>query len=247
MGKLSGKYAVVTGGGQGIGRAIVEAYIKEDVAGVVVLDYNTEVAEKMRSEVAPDRISVVGCDVSDRASVEAAFEQVSKLVPQVDILVNNAGITRDAMIHKMDYSNFERVLKTNLFGAFSCTQMVAPGMRERKYGKIIFIGSVNSSGQYGQSNYASSKAGILGLCGSVAKELAKYNVTANVIEPGYIITDILNTVPQKMLDDWINLIPMRRMAKPEELGPIAVFLACDDSSFVTGNVIRACGGAKMDL
>ena len=116
MGKLSGKYAVVTGGGQGIGRAIVEAYIKEDVAGVVVLDYNTEVAEKMRGEVAPDRISVVGCDVSDRASVEAAFEQVSKLVPQVDILVNNAGITRDAMIHKMDYSNFERVLKTNLFG-----------------------------------------------------------------------------------------------------------------------------------
>ena len=245
MGKLSGKYAVVTGGGQGIGRAIVEAYIQEDVAGLVVLDYNTEVANQMRSEVCPERITVVGCDVSDRESVEAAFQQVFAAVPQVDILVNNAGITRDAMLHKMEYANFERVLKTNLFGAFSCTQMVAPGMRERKYGKIIFIGSVNSSGQFGQTNYSASKAGILGLSGAVAKELAKYNVTSNVIEPGYIITDILNTVPQQMLDEWIGQIPMRRMAMPAELAPVAVFLACDDSSFVTGNVIRVCGGTKM--
>ena len=245
MGKLSGKYAVVTGGGQGIGRAIVEAYIKEDVEWLVVLDYNPEAAEKMRAEVAPDKITVVGCDVSDRESVEAAFAQVAEAIPQVDILVNNAGITRDAMLHKMEYSNFERVLRTNLFGAFSCTQMVAPGMRERQYGKIIFIGSVNSTGQFGQANYSASKAGILGLAGAAAKELAKYHVTVNTIEPGYIITDMLQTVPQNMLDEWIAQIPMRRMAECAELAPVAVFLACDDSSFVTGNVIRVCGGAKM--
>lgn len=245
MGKLSGRYAVVTGGGQGIGRAIVEAYVKEDVAGLVVLDYNTEVAEKMREEVAPDRITIVGCDVSDRGSVEAAFAKVNQAIPRVDILVNNAGITRDAMLHKMEYANFERVLRTNLFGAFSCTQMVAPGMRERQYGKIVFIGSVNSTGQFGQTNYSASKAGILGLAGATAKELAKYNVTVNTIEPGYIITEMLSTVPQKMLDEWIGQIPMRRMAETSELAPVAVFLACDDSSFVTGNVIRVCGGAKM--
>lgn len=245
MGKLRGKYAVVTGGGQGIGRAIVEAYIKEDVAGLVVLDYNTEVAEKMRAEVAPDKITIVGCDVSDRESVEAAFAKVNEAIPQVDILVNNAGITRDAMLHKMEYANFERVLHTNLFGAFSCTQMVATGMRERQYGKIIFIGSVNSTGQFGQTNYSASKAGILGLAGATAKELAKYNVTVNTIEPGYIITEMLQTVPQKMLDEWITQIPMRRMAECSELAPVAVFLACDDSSFVTGNVLRVCGGAKM--
>lgn len=246
MGKLSGRYAVVTGGGQGIGRAIVEAYLKEDVAGLVILDYNTEIAEQTKKEIDPDqRVFVVGCDVSDRQSIEKAFAEIFEILPQVDILVNNAGITRDAMLHKMDYANFERVLKTNLFGAFSCTQMVAPGMRERKYGKIIYTGSINSYGQYGQANYASSKAGIIGLANTTAKELAKYNVTANVIEPGYIKTDMLKAVPQEMLDSWLDLIPMRRMADASELAPVAVFLACDDSSFVTGNVIRVCGGAKM--
>lgn len=246
MSKLSGKYAVVTGGGQGIGRAIVEAYLKEDVAGLVIVDYNPETANELKKEIDPDgRVSVVACDVSSRESVEKAFQEVSRILPQVDILVNNAGITRDAMLHKMAYADFERVLRTNLFGAFSCTQMVVPGMRERGYGKIVYIGSINSTGQIGQANYSASKSGILGLAGSNAKELAKYNITVNVIEPGYIKTDMLKTVPQKMIDSWIELIPMRRMADPAELAPVAVFLACDDSSFVTGNVIRVCGGAKL--
>lgn len=246
MGKLSGKYAVVTGGGQGIGRAIVEAYLKEDIAGLVIIDYNVEVANKTKEEIDPDgRITVVSCDISSRESVETAFQEVFKILPQVDILVNNAGITRDAMLHKMKYEDFARVLHTNLFGGFSCTQMVAPGMRERNYGKIIFIGSINSYGQIGQSNYAASKAGILGLAKSNAKELAKHNVTVNVIEPGYIKTDMLKTVPEKIISTWLDLIPMHRMADPSELAPVAVFLASDDSSFVTGNVIRVCGGAKM--
>ena len=246
MGKLTGKYAVVTGGGQGIGRSIVEAYLKEDVAGLVIVDYNVEVANQAKAEIDPDgRVSVVFCDISSRESVEKAFAEIAGLMPQVDILVNNAGITKDAMLHKMAYADFERVLRTNLFGAFSCTQMVAPGMRERKYGKIVYIGSINSMGQIGQANYSASKAGILGLAGSNAKELAKHNITVNVIEPGYIKTDMLKTVPQNLIDSWLDLIPMHRMADPAELAPVAVFLASDDSSFVTGNVIRVCGGAKM--
>jgi len=247
MGKLTGKFAVVTGAGKGIGRAIVERFLEDDVQGVAILEYDLALAEATARELDPtgERVLAVHCDVSNQESVNAAFEAVNAKFGRVDILVNNAGITRDAMFHKMTVEQAQQVMNVHFYGTFYCCQAVIGGMRERAYGKIVNISSTSAFGNIGQANYAAAKAAIDGFTRTLALESARKNITVNSIAPGMVDTDILKTIPEDIMKMKINNTPAQRLGKPSEIASVASFLASDDSAWVTGNCILACGGLKM--
>ena len=187
----------------------------------------------------------VKCDVSDQENVNAAFQQVFDRFGKVDILVNNAGITRDAMFHKMTVEQAKKVMDVHFYGTFYCCQAVIPGMREREYGKIVNISSTSAFGNIGQANYSAAKAAIDGFTRTLALESARKNITVNSIAPGMVNTDILKTIPENIMQQKINATPAQRLGEPSEIASVASFLASDDSSWVTGNCILACGGLKM--
>lgn len=247
MGKLTGKFAVVTGAGKGIGRAIAERFLEDDAQGIAILDYDFELAQASAKELDPtgERVIAVKCNVASQEDVNKAFATIFEKFGRVDVLVNNAGITRDAMFHKMTEDQARMVLDVNFYGTFYCCQAVIPGMREREYGKIINISSTSAFGNIGQTNYAASKAAIDGFTRTLALESAKKNITVNSIAPGMIETDILKTIPADIMQQKIKNVPANRLGQPSEIASVASFLACDDSSWVTGNCILACGGLKM--
>ena len=247
MGKLTGKFAVVTGAGKGIGRAIAERFLEDDAQGIAILDYDYELAAASAKELDPtgQRVIAVKCNVASQEDVNAAFATITEKFGRVDVLVNNAGITRDAMFHKMTNDQARMVLDVNFYGTFYCCQAVIPGMREREYGKIINISSTSAFGNIGQTNYAASKAAIDGFTRTLALESAKKNITVNSIAPGMIETDILKTIPADIMQQKIKNVPANRLGQPSEIASVASFLASDDSSWVTGNTILACGGLKM--
>ena len=246
MGKLSGKYAAVTGAAQGIGYAIVERFLQDGAEGVALLDLNGEQAKAAALALDPsgERVLPVTCDVSDQESVHAAFALIQEKFGRVDILVNNAGITRDAMFHKMKAENAHKVMDVHFFGTFYCCQEVIGGMRSREYGKIVNISSVSAFGSVGQTNYSAAKSAIDGFTRSLALESARKNITVNSIMPGMINTDMLHNQPAEVLQKKIDNLPMQRVGEPSELAAVVAFLSCDDASFVTGNTIMVCGGMK---
>ena len=247
MGKLTGKIAAVTGAGKGIGRAIVERFLEDDVQGVAILEWDLALAEATAKELDPtgERVLAVRCDVSDQANVNEAFAAVFEKFGRVDILVNNAGITRDAMFHKMTVEQAQQVMNVHFYGTFFCCQAVLPGMRERAYGKIVNVSSTSAFGNIGQANYSAAKAAIDGFTRTLALESARKNITVNSIAPGMVDTDILKTIPEDILKQKISNTPAQRLGAPSEIASVASFLASDDSSWVTGNCILACGGLKM--
>lgn len=247
MGKLTGRYAIVTGAAKGIGRAIAERFLEDDAAGVALFDMDADLVAATAKELDPTGEKVLGmrCNVADQENVNQAVQAVTEKFGRVDILVNNAGITRDAMFHKMTDAQARMVLDVNFFGTFYCCQAVIAGMREREYGKIINISSVSAFGNVGQTNYSASKAAIDGFTRTLALESARKNITVNSIAPGMIETDILKTIPEDIMKAKINSVPAQRIGQPSEIASVASFLACDDSSWVTGNCILACGGMKM--
>ncbi len=247
MGKLTGRYAVVTGAAKGIGRAIAERFLEDDVAGVALFDMDADLVAATAKELDPTGLKVmaVSCNVSDQESVNTAMKTVTDQFGRIDILVNNAGITRDAMFHKMTDAQAKLVMDVNFFGTFYCCQAVIPGMREREYGKIINISSTSAFGNVGQTNYSASKAAIDGFTRTLALESARKGITVNSIAPGMIETDILKTIPADIMEQKIKSVPANRMGQPSEIASVASFLASDDSSWVTGNCILACGGLKM--
>lgn len=247
MGKLTGKYAVVTGAGKGIGRAIAQRFLEDGVAGVAIFEMDFELAQNTAKEMDPtgEKVIAVHCDVSKQDNVNAAFAQVFEKFGRVDILVNNAGITRDAMFHKMTVDQAKLVMDVHFFGTFYCCQAVIPGMREREYGKIINISSTSAFGNIGQSNYSAAKSAIDGFTRTLALESARKNITVNSIAPGMVDTDILKTIPAHIMEQKINATPAQRLGQPSEIAAVASFLASDDSSWVTGNCILACGGLRM--
>ena len=247
MGNLTGRFAVVTGAGKGIGRAIAERFLADNVAGVALLDMDEELVKATAKELDPTGEKAIGikCDVSDQENVNAAFAQIVEKFGQVDILVNNAGITRDAMFHKMTVDQAKKVMDVHFFGTFYCCQAVIGGMREREYGKIVNISSTSAFGNIGQANYAAAKAAIDGFTRTLALESARKNITVNSIAPGMVNTDILKTIPAHLMEQKIQNTPAQRVADPSEIASVASFLASDDSSWVTGNTILACGGLKM--
>ncbi len=247
MTSLKGRFAVVTGAAKGIGRAIAERFLEDQVEGVALFDMDLPLAQETAKEMDPTgkRVIAVQCDVSNEEAVKIAFEQVFASFGRVDILVNNAGITRDAMFHKMTPDMAKKVMDVHYFGTFYCCQAVIPGMRERNYGKIVNISSVSTFGNVGQTNYSAAKCAIEGFTRTLALESGRKNITVNCIAPGMVNTDILKTIPEDIMQQKINSVPMQRVGEPSEVAAVAAFLASDDSSWVTGNCILCCGGQKM--
>lgn len=240
---LSGKFAIVTGGGQGLGAAMVKRFIAEEAAGVAILDYNLEKARAVAEEIGGNIIAIA-CDVSKEEQVKAAIDQVLAAFGRIDILVNNAGIIRDAMFHKMSDDQWNQVVNVNLNGLYYCCKHVVPLMRAQCYGKIINVSSTSANGNAGQCNYSATKAAIEGFTKSLAKESARKNITVNAIAPAHIDTEMQRSVPAEILERSIKSNPSQRLGTPDELASVVMFLASDDSSYVNGVVIPVCGGYR---
>lgn len=239
-----GRIAVVTGGTRGIGEAICRRLDKAGYKVVATYCSNDEAADAFNAET---HIPVYRFDVSDFDECTEGVERIEKEVGPIEVLVNNAGIVRDSTMHKMDITQWEQVLRTNLTSCFNMGRNVIEGMRERKFGRIINISSVNGqSGQYGQTNYSATKAGILGFTKSLALEGAAFGITVNAVASGYVATDMARTVPEKILAKIIAGIPVGRLAEPDEVARCVEFLAADESSYITGSTLSINGGQYMD-
>jgi acetoacetyl-CoA reductase len=237
------RVAIVTGGTRGIGEAISLA-LKE--AGVTVAANYAGNDEKAREFTTRTGIKAYKWDVSDHEACLAGVEQVAGELGAVDILVNNAGITRDGTILKMTYQMWKEVMDTNLGGCFNMAKAVFPGMRERKWGRIVNIGSINGqAGQYGQVNYAAAKSGIHGFTKALSQEGAKLGVTVNAIAPGYIDTDMVAAVPADVLEKIVAKIPVGRLGQAHEIARGVAFLCSEDGGFVTGSTLSINGGQHM--
>ena len=231
--------ALVTGGSRGIGAAISKALNADGYKVAATYAGNDEAAAKFTEETS---IATYKWNVADYDESKAGIEKVEAEVGPIDIVVANAGITRDAPFHKMTPEQWHQVIDTNLTGVFNTVHPIWPGMRERKFGRIIVISSINGQkGQFAQVNYAATKAGDLGIVKSLAQEGARAGITANAICPGYIATEMVMAVPEKVREAIIGQIPAGRLGEPEEIARCVAFLASDDSQFINGSTISANG------
>jgi len=232
--------ALVTGGSRGIGAAISVALSNTGYQVAATYAGNDAAAAAFTEQTG---IKTFKWNVADYDECAAGIAKVEAELGPVDILVNNAGITRDAPFHKMTKEQWSQVIDTNLTGVFNMTHPIWPGMRERKFGRIITISSINGQkGQFAQVNYAASKAGDLGITKSLAQEGARFGITANAVCPGYIATDMVMAVPEKVRDGIVAQIPTGRLGEPKEIARCVVFLASDDAAFINGSTITANGG-----
>ena len=234
------KVALVTGGSRGIGAAISKALQEAGYQVAATYGGNDEAAAAFTSETG---IKTYKWSVADYDACKEGIAQVEADIGPIDVLVNNAGITRDSMFHKMTPEQWKEVIDTNLSGVFNMTHPVWSGMRDRKFGRVINISSINGQkGQAGQANYSAAKAGDLGFTKALAQEGARNNITVNAICPGYIATEMVMAVPEKVRESIIAQIPVGRLGEPEEIARCVVFLASDDAGFITGSTITANGG-----
>ena len=238
------RVALVTGGTRGIGAAISVALKEAGYSVAASYGGNDEAANKFSSETG---IPVYKWDVGDFEACKEGVARIEADLGPIDVLVNNAGITRDGMFHRMSLENWNSVIKTNLDSLFNMTRNVIEGMRERSFGRIISISSVNGQkGQMGQSNYSTAKAGLIGFTKALAQENAFKGITVNAVAPGYIGTEMVRAVPEDVLKTKIlPLIPVGRLGEPEEIARCVVFLAGDDAGFITGSTLSANGGQYM--
>jgi 3-oxoacyl-[acyl-carrier protein] reductase len=248
MDLLKGKVAVVTGAARGIGRMIALRFAREgaDVAFTdLSRDENMETLEKELSELGVKGRGYVS-DASNFDEAQKVIDQVIDDFEKVDILVNNAGITRDTLLMRMDEEMWDLVIKVNLKSVFNFTKAAQKYMLKARTGSIINMSSVvGVNGNAGQSNYSASKAGILGFTKSIAKELGARNVRCNAIAPGFIITDMTGKLPENVKEEWIKSIPLKRGGLPEDVANVALFLASDLSSYMTGQTLQVCGGMSV--
>ena len=247
MSLLADKVAVVTGAGRGIGRAVALAYARMG-ADVACVSRTEENSAKAAAEVEAlgRRAWAVSVDVSDTAAVDAAAGKILDDAGRVDILVNNAGVTRDNLLMRMSEEEWDTVINTNLKGAFNFTKTLTRPFIKQRSGRIINIASViGLIGNAGQSNYAASKAALIGFTKSVAKELAPRGITANAIAPGFIETDMTAALDDKVRESIIGNVPLRRFGSPDDIAHAAVFLAMEPSGYITGQVLTVDGGMVM--
>lgn len=245
---LNGKTAVITGGSRGIGADIARVFAENKANIAIIYAGNASLAESVAREISANGIKAEAycCDVSNYESCKDTVEKIIEDFGGIDILVNNAGIVKDGLILSMTENDFEKVLDINLKGAFNMIKHTYKHFMKKRAGRIINLSSVvGISGNAGQANYASSKAGIIGLTKSVAKELSGRNVLCNAIAPGYIETDMTEGLSEKVKENFINAIPLKRAASTREVANTALFLASDMSSYITGEVIRVDGGLAM--
>jgi acetoacetyl-CoA reductase len=232
--------ALVTGGSRGIGAAISKALKDQGCNVAATYAGNDDAAAKFTEETG---IKTYKWNVGSYADSQAGIAKVEAELGPIDIVVANAGITRDAPFHKMTPEQWQEVIDTNLTGVFNTVHPIWPGMRERKFGRVIVISSINGQkGQFAQVNYAATKAGDLGIVKSLAQEGARAGITANAICPGYIATEMVMAVPEKVRESIISQIPTGRLGEPEEIARCVAFLASDDSGFINGSTISANGG-----
>jgi len=245
---MSKKVAYVTGGMGGIGTGICKRLCEAGHKVIAGCGPNSSRKDGWLETMRTQGYDVYASEgnVADWESTKAAFQKVFAEHGQVDILVNNAGITRDAVLRKMTYEDWDLVLRTNLYSMFNVTKQVIDGMVERGWGRIINIASVNGEkGQFGQTNYAAAKAGMHGFAMSLALEVASKGVTVNTVSPGYILTDMVKAIRQDVLDKIISSIPVKRLGTPEEIASIVVWLASEDAGFTTGAEFSCNGGLHM--
>ena len=245
---LAGKVALVTGASRGIGKAIACKLAREGAKVIINYNGSKEKAEAVKSEIeaAGGQAEVYQCDVSDYTACETFIQTVIKEEGSLDILVNNAGITKDGLLMKMSEEDFDKVLDTNLKGAFNTIRFASRQMLKQKSGRIINMSSVvGVIGNAGQANYAASKAGVIGLTKAVARELASRGITVNAIAPGFIETDMTDVLSDKVKEASEAQIPLGHFGKPEDVAAAAAFLASEEAGYITGQVLHVDGGMCM--
>jgi 3-oxoacyl-[acyl-carrier protein] reductase len=242
------KVAIITGSARGIGRAIAETLARRG-CDVVIADINLELAEATAKEIAAAtgrKTLAVQVNVSDFASANALVERTLAEFGKVDILVNNAGLTRDKLIMRMEETDWDIVLDVNLKGAFNCSKAVVRPMMKQRYGRIVNISSVSGqAGQTGQANYSASKAGLIGLTKALARELASRQITVNAVAPGFVLTALTQDLSAELKEAILKATPLGRMGTPEEIAYAVAFLASDEASYITGQVLAVDGGMVM--
>ncbi|MBI1777421.1 MAG: acetoacetyl-CoA reductase [Proteobacteria bacterium] len=237
------RVAAITGGTRGIGAAICTALKDAGYNVAAIYGSNDGVAQAFNKETG---IAVYRFDVSDFEACKAGVARIEKDLGPVEVLVNNAGITRDATMHKMSFEQWNSVIQTNLSSCFNMCRTVIDGMRERSFGRIVNIGSINGqAGQYGQVNYAAAKSGIHGFTKALAQEGAPKGITVNAIAPGYIDTEMVRAVPHNVLEKIVARIPVGRLGKASEIARTVLFLVADDAGFITGSTLSVNGGQHM--
>ena len=237
--RLQSKVAIITGGASGIGFAAARRF-KEEGAIVIIADFNEILANTVASNLQVDAFHL---DVRDRESCQKLVRFVIEKYGKIDILVNNAGITKDRMLHKMEEADFDDVLDVNCKGVFNCTQAVVPYMREAGYGKIINTASVvGVHGNIGQTNYAASKAAVIGMTKTWAKELGKKGITVNAVAPGFIETDMVKTIPDQQVMMMKMVISLGTLGQAEDVANAYLFLASDEARYITGHTLHVDGG-----
>jgi len=244
---MCNRVAFVTGASRGIGRSIALTLCRADFSIIVAspeIENNEAVAQEIRSS--GGEAITLNLDVSSPESVKEGFAQVLAEKTRIDVLVNNAGITRDGLAVRMKPADWDLVLKINLQGAFLCAQQALPGMMRNRWGRIVNIASVvGQAGAAGQANYAASKAGLIGLTKALAQEMASRNITVNAVAPGYIATDMTKVLPDEVKQKILASVPLGRMGTPEDIAAAVKFLASEDASYITGQVLAVNGGMYM--
>lgn len=241
--RLPNKIAIITGAARGIGRSAAELFAREGATVIIwdMLDEGEQAAQAIRDTGAQAEFMKIS--VTDVPGVEEAIRQIVEKHGRIDILVNNAGITRDRTLLKMSHAEWQQVIDVNLTGVFNCTKAVVPHMVEKGYGRIICTSSVvGIHGNFGQTNYAATKAGVVAMCRTWAKELGPKGITANAVAPGFIRTDMTDAMPEEARQATIATIPVKRMGNPEDIAYAYLYLSSDEASFVNGQVIGVNGG-----
>ncbi|ATP38791.1 3-oxoacyl-ACP reductase FabG [Solibacillus sp. R5-41] len=242
--RLQNKVAMITGAANGIGLAAVKRFVDEG-AKVIMVDYDKVVGEQM-AETLGEQVAFYAVDVSQRQQVNEMVEAAAKHFGKIDILVNNAGITRDATLIKMAEEDFEKVIQVNLNGVFYCTQAVVPYMVEQGFGKIINTSSVSGVyGNFGQTNYAATKAAIVGMTKTWSKELGRKGICVNAVAPGFTATSMVEKMPDKVLKQMEGITSLQRLGKPDDIANAYLFLASHESDYITGHVLHVDGGIMM--
>ncbi|MCO4781491.1 MAG: 3-oxoacyl-ACP reductase FabG [Candidatus Cloacimonetes bacterium] len=247
MARLDKKVAIITGSARGIGFATAKRFLEEG-ANVALWDIQEDLLNEAKQSLNLDdsRVKVYPVNVCNQTSVENAYAAVENDFGHVDIMVNNAGITRDAMLHKMSEDQFDQVIDVNLKGVYLCGQTAAKKMREKGQGVILNTSSVvGVYGNIGQTNYAASKWGVIGMTKTWAKELGFKGVRVNAVAPGYTMTEMMETVPEKVLDTLKSTTPLKNLGQPEDIANAFLFLASDEAKFVTGHVLSVDGGLTI--
>ena len=248
MKRFENKIVLVTGAGRGIGASIAKRFASEGAEVIVNYSGNDEAAQQTVDEITATggQAQKYKCSVNDSESVKVMIDEIIKKFGRIDILVNNAGITKDGLMLRMTDEDFDRVIDVNLKGTFNCTKYVSKYMLKQKSGKIINISSVvGLSGNAGQVNYSASKAGIIGITKSAAKELSSRGITVNAVAPGYVDTDMTKVLSDNIRNEILKNIPLQRMGNVEDISNCVAFLASEDASYITGQVISVDGGMHI--